>query len=55
MNIQGEVLVTHSAVHLVVSDYVLVEGPQHDHGHHTRQEEDNHKRVHDTANITGIK
>lgn len=33
---------------LVVSCNILVQGPQHDHGHHGREEEDDHQRVEDT-------
>ena len=36
-------------VHLVVSGNVLVQGSQHDHGHHARQEEDNDEGIHDAG------
>lgn len=38
---------THHRVHLVVPGDVSVEGSQHDHGHHPRQEQHDHQRVHD--------
>ena len=43
-------LITYRVVHLVVSCNVFVKSSQHDHGYHTRQEQHNDKRVHDTGN-----
>lgn len=37
---------THHRVHLIVSGDVFMESPQHDHGYHSRQEQNNHQRVH---------
>ena len=39
-------------VHLVVSGNVLVQGSQHYHGNHARQEEDDDQRVHDAGQNT---
>ena len=43
---------THSVVHLVVAGDVLVQGAQHDHGHHARQEHHNHQGVQNAATHT---
>lgn len=34
-----------AAVHLIIPSDVLVQSAQHNHGHHTAQEENNYQRV----------
>lgn len=40
---------SHHRVHLIVSSNIFMQGPQHDHGYHSRQEQHDHQGVHDTG------
>ena len=45
---------TYRIVHLVIASDVLVEGSEHNHGHHTGQEQNDHQGVHDTTNTKQV-
>jgi len=48
-------LPTYRVVHLVVASDVFVQCSQHDHCNHARQEQYNHHRVQDAANINNTR
>lgn len=42
---------TYGIVHLVVTSNVFMQSSQHDHGYHTREEENYYQRIHDAVGI----